>query len=340
MAIDEGITLKKLEVFLAFMKAGNMARVSETIGQSVVSVHRALHSLEESTRCPLFKRDGRKLIPLQAAYTFAEYAEKVVHHCEDGLRKTREAAGFASPRLKIGALYSLTVSTIPELVMRLKLRKSSLDIDLTLGSNQVLLEQIASGRLDAIIIALHRAHQNAELLSVPLFDDDIFFAAPIGSPYATRPRVDLDHARNEKFVALNDEFATATDFGELFRRAGYVPNVVMRVGDIFSLINLVSGGVGYSLLPGRVALFSPRIQLIPLSGRYAAKQVIALLVPVRRERDPNLLALAAECRMLGHHGDNPRFADRDAPARKKGRSSQQAESLERHSARQLRTRTG
>jgi LysR family malonate utilization transcriptional regulator len=224
--------------------------------------------------------------------------------------------------------------------MRLKLRKSSLDIDLTLGSNQVLLEQIASGRLDAIIIALHRAHQNAELLSVPLFEDDIFFAAPIGSPYATRPRVDLDHARNEKFVALNDEFATATDFGELFRRAGYVPNVVMRVGDIFSLINLVSGGVGYSLLPGRVALFSPRIQLIPLSGRYAAKQVIALLVPVRRERDPNLLALAAECRMLGHHGDNPRFADRDAPARKKGRSSQQAESLERHSARQLRTRTG
>src|SRR5436190_10986834 len=192
MAIDEGITLKKLEVFLAFMKVGSMARVSEAIGQSVVSVHRALHSLEESTRCPLFKRDGRKLIPLQTAYTFAEYAEKVVQDCEDGLRKTREAAGFASPRLKIGALYSLTVSTIPELVMRLKLRKSSLDIDLTLGSNQVLLEQIASGRLDAIIIALHRAHRNSELLSVPLFEDDIFFAAPIGSPYANRARIDLD----------------------------------------------------------------------------------------------------------------------------------------------------
>ena len=309
MAIDEGITLKKLEVFLAFMKVGSMARVSEAMGQSVVSVHRALHSLEESTRCPLFKRDGRKLIPLQAAYTFAEYAEKVVYDCEDGLRKTREAAGFASPRLKIGALYSLTVSTIPELVMRLKLRKSSLDIDLTLGSNQVLLEQIASGRLDAIIIALHRAHQNPELLSVPLFEDDIFFAAPIGSPYATTARVHLDDARNEKFVSLNDEFATATDFGELFARAGYVPNVVMRVGDIFSLINLVSGGVGYSLLPGRVALFSPRIQLIPLSERYAAKQVIALLVPFRRERDPNLLALAAECRMLGRNGDKGRLAD-------------------------------
>jgi len=196
----------------------------------------------------------------------------------------------------------LTVSTIPELVMRLKLRKSSLDIDLTLGSNQVLLEQIASGRLDAIIIALHRAHQNAELLSVPLFDDDIFFAAPIGSPYATRARVDLDDARNEKFVALNDEFATATDFGELFRRAGYVPNVVMRVGDIFSLINLVSGGVGYSLLPGRMESFNPRVRLIPLVPPYTSQQIITLLMLRRREGDAHLVTLAEECRRLAALG--------------------------------------
>ncbi|MDA4211308.1 LysR family transcriptional regulator, partial [Escherichia coli] len=60
MAIDEDITLKKLEVFQSFMTLGNMARVSEALGQSTVSVHRALHSLEEGLRCPLFKRDGRK----------------------------------------------------------------------------------------------------------------------------------------------------------------------------------------------------------------------------------------------------------------------------------------
>ena len=72
----------------------------------------------------------------------------------------------------------------------------------------------------------------------------------------------------------------------------------MRVADIFSLINLVSGGIGYSLLPGRVMAFSPRIQLIPLDQRFAARQMIALLFSKKRERDPNLLALAAECRTL------------------------------------------
>jgi LysR family malonate utilization transcriptional regulator len=76
----------------------------------------------------------------------------------------------------------------------------------------------------------------------------------------------------------------------------------MQVSDIFSLINLVSGGIGYSLLPGRVAEFSARIQLIPLDARYVSHQRITLLLPRNRERAPNLLALAAECRMYGQRG--------------------------------------
>ncbi|MDI9701454.1 LysR substrate-binding domain-containing protein, partial [Burkholderia cenocepacia] len=50
---------------------------------------------------------------------------------------------------------------------------------------------------------------------------------------------------------LGEGFATHHGFMEAFRPAGVAPNVVMRVGNIFSLINLVSGGVGCSLLPDR-----------------------------------------------------------------------------------------
>ena len=73
----------------------------------------------------------------------------------------------------------------------------------------------------------------------------------------------------------------------------------MQVGDIFSLINLVSGAIGYSLLPARVAEFSSRIELIALESRYVSHQLITLLLPRNHEREPNLLALSAECRMYG-----------------------------------------
>ena len=52
--ISEEITFRKLEVFLAYMKAGNLTRAAELLDTSTVSVHRALHSLQEGVRCQLF----------------------------------------------------------------------------------------------------------------------------------------------------------------------------------------------------------------------------------------------------------------------------------------------
>lgn len=298
MQIDEQVTFRKLEVFLSFIELGSMARVAEALGQSTVSVHRALHSLEEGLRCPLFRRDGRKLIPLAAAYVFAEHAARSVAECTDGIRKAREAAGFGSARLRIGALYSLTVRTIPRLLIGLKTRRPELDVDLTLSSNRDLLRKLEEGRLDAIVIAAEEEDAHPELISIPMFSDEIYFAAPLDSPYAHRPVIDLKELREENFVSLNDDFATYHDFSHAFELAGFQPRITMRVGDIFSLTNLVSGGVGYSLLPGRVADFSPQVQLIPLAQPCVVSQRIMLLLPRNRERDPNLLALSAECRMF------------------------------------------
>lgn len=295
--IDEEITLKKLEVFLAFMRLNSLARVSDELGQSTVSIHRALHSLEQGLRCPLFRREGRNLAPLPAAYAFAKHAQRAVSETEEGVRKVRDLAGLNANRLKIGSLYSLTLRCIPQLLMGLKLRRPELQIDLTLGSNQQLLRSMDDGRLDAIVIGLQAPLDDPQLLSVPLFEDEVHLAAPLGSPYAGRAHADLRDLKGEKFITLNDGFMTSDSFDHAFRQAGYVPETIMRVSDIFSLINLVGGGMGYSLLPGRIAEFSTRVDLIPLDARYASRQAITLLFPRSRERDPNLLALAAECRM-------------------------------------------
>ena len=51
--IDDQITFRKLEMLLAFIDAGNLARAAERLDTSAVSVHRALRTLEEAMRCPL-----------------------------------------------------------------------------------------------------------------------------------------------------------------------------------------------------------------------------------------------------------------------------------------------
>ncbi|SPA40226.1 Malonate utilization transcriptional regulator [Cupriavidus taiwanensis] len=300
--IGEEITFRKLEALLAFMESGNLAKAAEILDTSTVSVHRALHSLEQGTSCALFRHEGRNLIPTDAAHVLADTAREVLNAMADGIRATREAAGFSADQVKIGSLYSLTVQTVPKVVIGLKLRRPELQTDLVLGSNADLLRKLKQGSIDAALMAV--PEPDPEIESIPLFEDDIFFAAPAGSPYASMPAVDLRACRDEPFVSLSEGFVTYSGFVEAFRIAEFTPNVVMKVGDIFSLMNLVGGGIGYTLLPGRVkGVYSRDVAFVPLAGEYDIKQTIALNFLRRRERDPNLLALAAACRMAMRDAD-------------------------------------
>jgi LysR family malonate utilization transcriptional regulator len=294
--IDEEITFRKLEVLLAYMETGNLAKAAEVLDVSAVSVHRALHSLEKGVRCSLFRLEGRNLKSTEAAQMLADVAKEVITLMSDGIRATREAAGYSSDRLKIGSLYSLTIKTVPGIVVDIKVRRPTLQVELVLGSNAELLEKLKLGAVDAALMALPDGE--SEIESIPLFEDDIFFAAPAGSPYAKLEAVDLKDCRDETFVSLGEGFVTYHGFLEAFRVADFEPNVTMRVGDIFSLMNLVSGGVGYTLLPGRVrGVFGDKVQFIPLQPRYLMRQSIGVSFLRARERDPNLLALMAVCRL-------------------------------------------
>lgn len=61
---EQDITLRKLEIFLGYMDTMNISKTAEIMHISPVSVHRALHSLEDNLRCDLFTHNGRNLHPL------------------------------------------------------------------------------------------------------------------------------------------------------------------------------------------------------------------------------------------------------------------------------------
>lgn len=293
------ITFRKLAIFMTFMEKGNIARTAEALELSGVSVHRALHTLEENVRCPLFIHKGRNLVALPAAWTLLEYCQEVTQLMARGLEEARKTAGVGQGRLRVGTLYSLTLETVPRLIMGMKLRRPDLELDLTMGSNDTLLNMLEDGTLDAIIISISESdidRNNMEVL--PLFHDDIFLAAPASASLNTDSLADLRDYRDQKFVSLAEGFATYAGFQEAFHIAGFEPEIVTRVNDIFSMLSLVQAGVGFTLMPGRMKkVYESSVQLLKLSQPYQMQQLIAIVFSRNREQDPNLRALAAEGRM-------------------------------------------
>lgn len=297
--IDNDITFRKLEIFLAFMEKRTISRTAEQLGLSTVSVHRALHTLEEGVRCPLFVHQGRNLSPLPAAETLADYAREVSDLMRRGIEETHKSAGIGQGRLRLGTMYSLTLDTIPSLIMGLKLRRPTLELELLMSSNQDLLLKLEERQLDAILISISDTQIDpGRFETLPLFKDSIYLAAPLSSPITTTGPADLRDFKDEKFVSLSEGFATYHGFQEAFTVAGFEPHIVTRVNDIFSMINLVQAGVGYTLLPGRMTrIYEHSVRIMTLATPYQMRQTIAMVFARNREHDPDMLALAAEGRM-------------------------------------------
>ncbi|POP41346.1 LysR family transcriptional regulator [Superficieibacter electus] len=297
--IASDITFRKLAIFMTFMEKGNIARTAEALALSGVSVHRALHTLEENVRCPLFIHKGRNLMPLPAAETLLEYCQEITQLMARGLEETRRTAGIGQGRLRVGTLYSLTLETVPRLIMGMKLRRPDLEMDLTMGSNETLLRMLEDGVLDAILISISESEIDRNSLEVlPLFHDDIYLAAPASASLDSKKLADLRDYHDQKFVSLAEGFATYAGFQEAFHIAGFEPEIVTRVNDIFSMLSLVQAGVGFTLMPGRMKkMYEGSVQLQKLSQPYQMQQLIAIVFARNREMDPNLLALAAEGRM-------------------------------------------
>lgn len=297
--LNEDITLRKLEILWAFIKTGNMSKTATELNLTPVAVYKALHSLEESMRCPLFQKKGRQLIALPNAVYLAEASMNLILDLNKTINRVRERAGYSSTSLRLGAMYSLTANLIPQIIVGTKTRRPELNIDLVLGSSADLLDKLIDHNIDAVVMALQSDDIPRALQFIPLFEDHLFLASPKSAAVQKSGKVDLTDYQKEKFVALQDGFATTNGFYEAFRRAKFEPKVVMRVGDIFSLMHLVSGGIGHSLLPARVkGLMGDAIHFRELKEQHAIKQLVGLIFLKSKERNPNILALAAEARMV------------------------------------------
>jgi LysR family malonate utilization transcriptional regulator len=84
-----------------------------------------------------------------------------------GLEEARKIGRrIGQGRLRVGTLYSLTLETVPRLIMGMKLRRPDLEMDLTMGSNETLLRMLDDGSLDAILISISESDIDRNSLEV------------------------------------------------------------------------------------------------------------------------------------------------------------------------------
>ena len=141
------------------------------------SLHRALSSFSQLTRCRLWSRTSRGVDPTREALILAEGIGRYESEIRLGLEAAREANGVVSGELLIGALPTARHAWLPGALTNTLKRHPGCRVFAMDGPYEEQLVALHYGRIDMIIGALRPSSATRDLEQIPIFEDSLSIVA-------------------------------------------------------------------------------------------------------------------------------------------------------------------
>jgi LysR family hydrogen peroxide-inducible transcriptional activator len=266
-------TPQQLRYLLALAEHQHFGRAAEAcaVGQSTLSA--GILALERQLDTSLLDRAaGRRVVFTPTGQDVLSRARDALAALEAVVETAAEARAPMSGPLRLGVIPTIGPFLLPRLMPALRAAFPRLRLFLREDTTPRLLDRLAAGRLDVLLLALPCDCGPAETLDAAR--DEFLVALPPGHPLAARERVPVDLLSAERMLLLEEghclrdqALAACGQLGGRDAPDGFAAT------SLHTLVQMVAGGLGVTLLPrlavaGGVTLGTDLV-LRPLSGRGA-----------------------------------------------------------------------
>jgi len=153
---------------VAGAELGSFARAATRLGRSQSAVSMQLKKLEEQTGRPLFRRNGRGLVPTEAGDALLAYARRIVALNDEAAASLGAIAAVAT--VKLGLPQDFAEDVLPDVILRFSRKWPLVEVEAHAGRNYSLGDDVQAGRLD-VAIAFSRPGtdpQGTRIASLPM----------------------------------------------------------------------------------------------------------------------------------------------------------------------------
>lgn len=255
-----GLTLKQLRYFAALSDTQHFARAAAicSISQPALSVQ--IKQLEELMGAPLVERNTRNVRLTALGKLIAERAHKILRSVDEIGDVVRATRGELAGPFRLGVIPTIAPYLLPEVVMRLMERFPKLDIILRETMTPTLVDQLHRGEIDAAILALPISEP--AFTEEHLFSENFLLVRPESDAGLPVPNVstlqEMKLLLLEEGHCFRDQALTFCGLkSERYRN-------IMEGSSLTTLVQLVSAGVGVTLIPEMAAKIEARLAKVDL----------------------------------------------------------------------------
>jgi LysR family hydrogen peroxide-inducible transcriptional activator len=149
--------------------------------------------------------------------------------------------------LHLGVIPTIAPYVLPKILPHLRRSYPDLDLHLREAQTRYVLADLASGRLDAVLLSLPAGEPEFE--TIELFDDPFMLAMPSGRPIPPQAIATPDLFENDRLLLL-EEGHCLRDQALSFCGMKQVQNInTFGTTSLSTLVQMVANGFGVTLLP-------------------------------------------------------------------------------------------
>ena len=240
-------TIRQLECLVAVADKLNFRQAAEVCYITQPALSAQIQQLERMLGLRLFERDRRHVLPTAAGTAMARKARAILTDIRD---LAESATSFKAPltgTLRLGVIPTAAPYILPRALAETHRRYPRLRLLLREGQTAQLLDQLNEGSLDLLLLALEANLGDLETLA--LHRDPFVLAVPPGHRLAHRKRVSEKDLQSEEVLLLDDGHCLRDQALSLCNRAGASELGDFRASSLTTLVQMVAGGVGVTLLP-------------------------------------------------------------------------------------------
>ncbi|CCV11878.1 hydrogen peroxide-inducible genes activator [Mesorhizobium sp. STM 4661] len=259
-----GLTVRQMQYFEALAQTLHFGRAAKLAGVSQPALSSQIVEMELRLNCRLFERGGKVVRMTDEAQALQPRIERILADIRDVETTARRGRPAMEGRFRLGIIPTVAPYLLPHALPELKRHFPALQLELRETVTASLVEDSASGRLDAFIAALPLNQPG--LVSEELFCDRFFLAVPAGDPAFASPPVPPESPALERLMLLEEGHCLRE---QALAVCGSVRPVAMAsygATSLTTLLQMVAHGLGVTLIPEmatRPASAMPNLKIVP-----------------------------------------------------------------------------
>jgi len=274
--------LRHLNYFLVLAEELHFGRAAERLNISQPPLSRMIQQIENELGVLLFERTKRSVMLTSAGKELLQDAKLMVQQMQTVKKRLSFFGKGEAGTIRIGYVGAVMHTELPSLLANYIKQFPNINLQFEEQPNNNLLHGLNNGTLDVAFVRtwLHPENLQEKLL----FSEQFVAVVQANHSLAKKNKISVKELRNEKFITFARECSPTLfdNFLVLCSNAGFTPNILHHASQLNSVLRLVEGGFGVSLLPINIKEgYNLKLRFIPLDG---AKETVPLIMLKRREK--------------------------------------------------------